>query len=137
MEFDTIILSALIPAIVVLLTMCLLACLKCGRRKHPSVRRSVPPAPIYTVHTNYNAVNTAPGNPAPSASQTRNFGHHRISSQGDRFAVPLDLLPPNFNFNAPGVEHKGDYVLVKDLKLIQTPSNDEYQKQSPYNPSFA
>jgi len=67
-------------------------------------------------------------------------GQSRIQNQGDMFAVPFDLLPTTFNYNAPGVIVKFDHVLIKDLSLIQVnqnPINDEYQKQAAYNPTYA
>ncbi|XP_044264642.1 uncharacterized protein LOC123011323 [Tribolium madens] len=134
MDFD---IYVLIPIILAITIMCLLSILRCRRHKKNTVTQMAT-TNIYTVPANYNAVNrnytSSPQNPV--LSNTTNFGHHRISSQGERFAVPVDLLPPDFDYTAPGVEYKENYVLVKDLTVINKPAVDEYQKQSPYNPNF-
>jgi hypothetical protein len=137
MEFDAVLLSALVPAIVALIMMCLLSCLRCGRRQ-PSISRGLPTttSTIYTVPTNYSAVSSNPPPVPVHSAPPASFAHNRISSLGDRWAVPIELLPPTFDYTTPGVEHKGNYVLVKDLNLIESISKDEYQKQSPYNPNY-
>ncbi|KYB26406.1 hypothetical protein TcasGA2_TC033781 [Tribolium castaneum] len=117
--------------------MCLLSVIACRRVKRKTVTQMAT-TNIYTVPANYSACDINYTHPPqnPAASSTANLGHHRISSQGDRFAVPVDLLPPDFDYTAPGVEYKDNYVLVKDLTVINTPAIDEYQKQAPYNPNF-
>jgi hypothetical protein len=50
--------------------------------------------------------------------------------------VATVLMLSFLDYTTPGVEHKGNYVLVKDLNLIESISKDEYQKQSPYNPNY-
>ncbi|CAH1972481.1 unnamed protein product [Acanthoscelides obtectus] len=64
------------------------------------------------------------------------------TTQNSVYLVPFSALPPNFDFSASGVEVKSDYVIVKDLEILNIygaichRSPEEYQQPPPYNPNF-
>nr|CAI5835604.1 unnamed protein product [Callosobruchus analis] len=80
--------------------------------------------------------------------QTLNLSHALqieppvYTTQNSIYLVPFSALPPNFDFSASGVEVRSDYVIVKDLHILNIygaichRSLEEYRKPLPYNPNF-
>nr|CAH7761940.1 unnamed protein product [Callosobruchus chinensis] len=78
------------------------------------------------------------GNPCPALQ----IEPPVYTTQNSIYLVPFSALPPNFDFAASGVEVKSDYVIVKDLHILNIygaichRSLEEYQRPLPYNPNF-
>ncbi|XP_050515879.1 uncharacterized protein LOC126890751 [Diabrotica virgifera virgifera] len=64
------------------------------------------------------------------------------AQQKPSYLVPFTALPKNFDFSLPNVEVHSDFVIIKDLDILQTywyeteNNKEEYKKQPQLNPNF-
>ncbi|CAG9858009.1 unnamed protein product [Phyllotreta striolata] len=61
-------------------------------------------------------------------------------SQGKpAYLVPFTALPPNFDYSLKNVEVHSDFVVIKDLEILQTYwyEKEEYKKPAPYNTNIS
>lgn len=68
-----------------------------------------------------------------------------LSTKSQVYIVPFHALPPDFDFSSREVEVKGDYVILKDLAILEQcesttyPNgvvNEAYEIQESYNPMY-
>ncbi|KAJ8979634.1 hypothetical protein NQ317_001341 [Molorchus minor] len=64
------------------------------------------------------------------------------------YLVPFSALPENFDYSRTDIVVKGDYIIIRDLFILEQPVVrppsvpstptylEEYKKQEPYNPHF-
>ncbi|XP_066152126.1 uncharacterized protein [Euwallacea fornicatus] len=67
-----------------------------------------------------------------------------LSSKEQVYLIPFSALPPDFDYSSREVEVKGDFVILKDLSLLERYNNspvdyggvvnEAYERQEPYNP---
>ncbi|KAH1015192.1 hypothetical protein HUJ05_012960, partial [Dendroctonus ponderosae] len=64
-----------------------------------------------------------------------------MSTKSQLYLVPFDVLPPNFDYSSREVEVRADYVILKDLRLLERYHscdggvvNEAYVPQPEYNP---
>ncbi|XP_072398554.1 uncharacterized protein [Diabrotica undecimpunctata] len=64
------------------------------------------------------------------------------AQQTPSYLVPFTALPKNFDFSLPNVEVHSDFVIIKDLDILQTywyeteNNKEEYKQQPQLNPNF-
>ncbi|XP_050292701.1 uncharacterized protein LOC126733440 [Anthonomus grandis grandis] len=67
-----------------------------------------------------------------------------LSTKSQIYLVPFDVLPADFDYSSREVDVRGDYVILKNLSLIERQGqyqgtiNEgyEYEQQSAYNPLY-
>lgn len=128
---------------VILIILLVLICL-CKRKARRRRIRKGRVIPIHTTTTSRPPVYVIPTKVELRTTEdvTRRYQRSasNLSAKSQIYLVPFDVLPPNFDFASREVEVRADYVILKDLALLEKyPSNgvvnEAYETQEAYNPN--